>query len=330
VTQAVAEAADRAVVENPIDSVDPSRFGQLSAKALEITCSTCGSAVQFEPPDVAGCCPFCDAKIVAQPVSPDPLIAPDGLLPFSLLSQQASGNVKSWLSGLWFAPSDLQRLAQPDRLNGVYLPFWTFDAATYSRYEGQRGDAYYEEEIVETTDSNGRRVRQLQQVRRIRWTPVSGAVNNAFDDILVPASKSLPNNRLSALEPWDLPSVKPYEPAFLAGFKAQRYQLELPDGFETAKSIMAGTISEAASADIGGDEQRISRIDTQYSGVTFKHLLLPVWLGAYRYQGKVFQVLVNARTGEVQGDRPYSAAKITLTVLAAIIAILLLYVLTRR
>ena len=76
--------------------------------------------------------------------------------------------------------------------------------------------------------------------------------------------------------------------------------------------------------DIGGDEQHVSHVATQYSAVTFKHLLLPVYVGAYRFQDKVYQVVVNGRTGEVQGERPYSVWKIALFVLAILFLVLLL------
>ena len=79
---------------------------------------------------------------------------------------------------------------------------------------------------------------------------------------------------------------------------------------------------------IGGDEQRIDSINSRYDAISFKHLLLPVWLLAYRYHDKVYQVVVNASTGEVQGERPYSWIKITLFVLgiAAVAGVIALIV----
>ena len=71
-------------------------------------------------------------------------------------------------------------------------------------------------------------------------------------------------------------------------------------------------------------------MQTATTNETFRHLLLPVWIGAYRFQGKVFQVVVNARSGEVQGERPYSAAKITLLILVVVIVIMILWVLGQR
>jgi len=124
------------------------------------------------------------------------------------------------------------------------------------------------------------------------------------------------------LEPWDLNELTAYEPAYLSGYKAQRYQVDLAEGFELAKRAAAPVIESDVRSDIGGDEQRITQVATNYSAVTFKHLLLPVYVGAYRFREKVYQVVLNGRTGEVQGERPYSFWKIFLFVLA-IVAILL-------
>jgi DNA-directed RNA polymerase subunit RPC12/RpoP len=300
----------------------------LAAGALEVQCSSCGATVTFVPPEVARECDFCGAKIVAQPKSADPTVAPEGVLPFRIPQQQATANVKQWISSRWFAPNALKKFATPEAIDGIYLPFWTYDVNTVSYYTGQRGEYYYVTETYTETDAQGNSQTKTRQVRHTRWYPVSGTVTRWFDDILIPATKSLPVNRLNALEPWDLVEIKSYEPAYLSGFKAQRYQVELGEGFEQAKAIAAGVIQGDVRSDIGGDEQMISDIKTHYSAITFKHLLLPVYAGAYRLNQKVFQVVVNGRTGEVQGDRPYSFWKITLFILTILLVIGGIYLLT--
>ncbi|HWW75316.1 MAG TPA: hypothetical protein VNZ44_07970, partial [Pyrinomonadaceae bacterium] len=96
------------------------------------------------------------------------------------------------------------------------------------------------------------------------------------------------------------------------------------EGFELAKQAAAHVIQADVHRDIGGDEQRVTRVSTRYSAVTFKHLLLPVYVGAYRFNDKVYQLVVNGRTGEVQGDRPYSFWKIFLFALAVVVVLLLI------
>jgi len=302
----------------------------LAESALEVKCESCGATVTFTPPEVAGECSFCGVKIVAQPKSADPLVAPEGLLPFAISTTESTESVKRWLASLWFAPNALKKFAYHEAIDGVYLPFWTYDAHTASYYTGERGEHYYETETYIERDDQGNPVTRTRQVQRTRWYAASGTVSRWMDDVLVPASKSVSQPRLQSLEPWDLDALKPFEPAFLSGFKAQRYQVELPDGFEEAKRIVAPIIEQDVREDIGGDEQRIESISTSYSAVTFKHILLPVYIGAYRFNQKVYQIMVNARTGEVQGDRPYSVWKILFLVLFLIVVIGTLVLLNSR
>ena len=302
----------------------------LSAQAFEVSCASCGSTVLFEPPEVAGACPFCGTAIVAQPKAADPLIAPDAVLPIKVVKTAAQKEVRSWLSSRWFAPSALKRMAESEGIGGVYLPFWTYAADTASHYKGQRGEYYWVTENYTETDSNGNSVQRSREVRHTHWYSATGQVARNFDNVLIPATKAVNESRLNALAPWDLEALRPYEPAYLAGFKAQRYQVQVPEGFEEAKEVMAEAIQQDVVEDIGGDEQRVDHIDTQYSNTTFRHLLLPVWIGAYRFQGKVYQVAVNARTGEVQGERPYSAAKIALLIAAILLVIFVIVLLNRQ
>ena len=101
-------------------------------------------------------------------------------------------------------------------------------------------------------------------------------------------------------------------------------------GSRSPRGSWPATIRATIARDIGGDHQRIHSVDTRYFNVTFKHALLPVWISAYRFHERTFRFLVNARTGEVQGERPYSWIKITLAVLAAIVAILIIMLVVRQ
>lgn len=305
------------------------QLGKLAANALEVACSGCGATVSFTPPEVAGECAFCGAKIVAQPKSADPLLTPEGLLPFQLTRDDATQAVSGWIATRWFAPNALKKFASHQGIDGIYLPFWTYDSDTTSHYSGERGEYYYVTESYTETDAQGNQVTKTRQVRRTHWYPASGVVERWFDDLLVPASTSLDKNRLRALEPWDLASLGGYDPAYLSGFKALRYQVDVAAGFEEAKVLMAEVIREDVRQDIGGDEQRIHSVATHYSGITFKHLLLPVYAGAYLFNKKIYQVVVNARSGEVQGERPYSVWKILLLVLAIAIVVGAIIYLTR-
>ncbi|HOW70525.1 MAG TPA: hypothetical protein PKY77_07990 [Phycisphaerae bacterium] len=305
--------------------------GEPLQETLAVKCSRCGAESTLPPNVTADKCPFCGSAIVAEAASRK-LIRPRSMLPFHITREQAQDAFRQWIASLWFAPSALRRVADAESISGIYMPAWTYNSDTTSRYTGQRGDDYWETETYWDTEfytenlngqsvTRARQVQKTRQVRKTRWTSVRGQVGRSFVDLLVRASNSLPEQYFNALQPWDLNNLVPYKDEYLAGFVTESYQVDLPTGFEQAKEDMQEPIRQTIRADIGGDHQRISSVSTRYFNITFKHLLLPLWLSAYAYADRSHRFMVNARTGEVQGERPYSYWKIAFTVLVAIAAV---------
>jgi hypothetical protein len=288
---------------------------------------SCAAEFTYDPNRHAGVCPFCGQTIVAE-TGAHRQIKPAAVLPFGIEEGAARERVGAWLKGLWFAPGKLKNYARTEgRLAGMYLPYWTYDSRTRTAYAGQRGTVYQEPVRVQAM-VNGRRTAQTRMVQKVRWQRVTGEVARAFDDVLVLASRSLPAPLTDRLEPWDLLGLKPYGPEYLTGFQSEAYQVPLDQGFEVAVEKMRAVISGDVKADIGGDLQRIERLDIRHADTTFKHVLLPIWLGAFRYGGKTYRLAVNGRTGLVQGERPYSVWKIVgAALLALVIAAAIAYVL---
>lgn len=296
---------------------------QESSEAERVQCRNCAAETTLPPDVVSSACPFCGSSLVIAGQSKR-LIKPKALLPFGIEQRQAADSFQRWIGRLWFAPRQLKAYAQSEgKLTGVYVPFWTYDSKTTSFYIGQRGDDYWDTERY-TVTQNGRSVAKTRRVKHTRWSSVSGTVWESFDDVLVPASDSLPAECLHKLEPWDLERLVPFADEYLSGFRAESYRTSLEAGFAKAKVIMDTAIRTSVARDIGGDHQRIHSVRTQYDGLTFKHVLLPVWLSTYRFKGRAYRFLVNARTGEVQGERPWSAWKIVGTSLAIVLVIVVL------
>jgi len=292
---------------------------EAGTEQITVSCQACAATVVWDANVTSELCPFCGAAIAAGRQSVR-TIKPKALLPFSVNDAAARAAFVKWVKSRWFAPSRLKSFARLGRLNGVYLPFWTYDTATTTRYSGERGEHYYVTESYSTTE-NGRPVTKTRQVQHTRWHSASGTVGNAFDDVLVAGSASVPERLVDALVPWDLAALAPYAEEYLAGFRTESYTVGLEAGFEAAKKKMEPVIEQTIRRDIGGDEQRIHSKDTRYDGITFKHILLPVWICAYRFREKTYRIVVNARTGKVQGERPYSWVKIVLAVLGVIAAV---------
>ena len=284
------------------------------------SCPNCGAKVEISGATHATECPFCDTPVVLDTGS-ERHIKPQALVPFVLTEPEARRAMVAWMGSLWFAPGTLLEYARKGRaLNGVYVPFWTFDADTSSRYTGERGEYYYETRTVQVR-VNGRMETRQEQVRHTRWYSTSGHVARDFDDVLIMASRSLPERLGDELTPWDLGALVPYNPEFLAGFQAEGYTVSLADGDDEARDRMSNVILQDVRRDIGGDEQRVHNVDTDWSDQTFKHILLPIWMAAYKYNGKSYRFLVNGQTGEVQGERPWSVWKIAFAVILAAILV---------
>lgn len=283
-----------------------------------VKCDTCGAQFTMDPEVHSDACPFCGTNVVAQPQT-HTLLRPRGVLPFDIDGKRARQEFRKWVGGLWFAPNKLKQYARADdAFAGMYVPYWTYDSQTNSSYTGMRGTYYYVPQTY-TTTVNGKSVTRTRMVRKVRWRPVSGRVNRFFDDVLVLGDNKLPRKYADKLEPWDLHNLAGYDERYLAGFRSETYNIDVREGFGIAQDHMDRVIRGDVRRDIGGDTQRITSLSTRHQDVTYKHILLPVWLGAYRFNNKTYNVLVNGRTGEVQGERPWSWVKIAGAVLAGLV-----------
>jgi predicted RNA-binding Zn-ribbon protein involved in translation (DUF1610 family) len=272
-----------------------------------VRCSSCGAEVVFQGTLTSSQCPYCACPLQRDKIHDAPTRVPvDGVLPFQISEPDAAGRLRAWVQSLWWAPNEFLRQGANGKFNGVYLPYYTFDAMTDTHYTGQRGDHYY------VTVGEGK---DQRQERRTRWSFRSGQFQRFFDDVLIVATIVENKALMESLEPWPLEKCLPFNQQVLAGFFARTYDVPLDDGFSQARHRMESALTTDVRQRIGGDEQTVTSQRTTYSGVTFKHLLLPVWLLAYRYKEKPYRVVINAVTGEVCGERPYSVFKIVGAVL---------------
>lgn len=282
----------------------------------EVRCESCGANVLFEGTLTSTTCPYCGSPIQRENVHRGGFRVPvDGVIPFRIPEDKANELFTRWVHSRWFAPSNFRHAGERGKLNGVYLPYWTFDAMTFNRYRGERGEWY-----TETTGIG----KDRKEERRTRWTPASGSFQMFFDDVLIPAATGLPKGSISRLAPWPLNKAVPFTPEFLAGFFSRTYDIDLDEGLKRAKTEMEYQVHMLCRSRIGGDEQRLHHVDCRLDAITYKHLLLPVWMLAYRYRDRSYRVFVNALTGNVQGERPYSWVKITFALLCVLAVILVI------
>lgn len=319
-TQALVEGQDRTVEENDLRAALANLRGRAEAHTQqmvsgekEIVCQNCGGHTTFTGTWTAQRCPYCATPIQREDVHDAPERLPvDGIMPFQVDQRAAQAALEKWVSSRWFAPNEFKDYSRAGSFTSVYTAYFTYDAQASTRYSGQRGDNY----TVTVGSGDNRRTET-----RIRWSHASGQVHDAFDDVTVLANEGLDRGHTAALNPWPMELVKPFSPEYVAGHLSRTYDHDVEACFPEAQQIMEGVIDQTIRRDIGGDHQRISSKQIAWSAMTFKHLLLPIWLLTVIYGGQTYQVMINGATGEVRGERPYSKVKIAFAILLAIIVI---------
>jgi hypothetical protein len=239
---------------------------------------------------------------------------PESLLPAKISETQVRDSIRRWYGSRWFAPNKLKNAALTDTVKGLYIPYWTFDAQVHADWTAESGYYYYETESY--TDANGKR--QTRQVQKIRWQWSSGALHHFFDDELVSASRGVQPDLLRKVEPFPTKELTPYNAGFLSGWVVERYQIDLVSAAQHAREVMDQKVTALCAQEVPGDTHRNLDVDTDYSGQTFKHILVPLWLLTYNYGPRNFQVVINGFTGTIAGKYPKSWVKIFFAILGAL------------
>jgi transcription elongation factor Elf1 len=290
------------------------------AEKRTVKCQSCQAISVFDAENVAQRCDFCGSSQLVAYDQIKPPIQPETLLQFKVAESQVRESIRNWYGGHFWAHSKLKRLAMTDTLHGVYIPYWTFDAQVEADWSAEAGHYYYVSETYR--DSNGNV--QSRQVQRVRWEPAAGHVSNFFDDELVQGSLGVRPDLLRKVEPFPTQELTPYDPKYLAGWVVEQYQIDLVAAAQHSRRQMDQKLGTLCTSKIPGDTYRNLRVEPDYSGQTFKHILVPIWLLAYTFGAKRFQVVVNGYTGKIAGDYPLDWVKISVAVLIAIFILFLI------
>jgi Zn finger protein HypA/HybF involved in hydrogenase expression len=291
-----------------------------------VGCEQCGAVVSYAENETARRCDFCGSpQVVSREQSQQP-IRPESVLPFQVNREAAAGHFSAWLGGLWLRPSNLKKLAAVSEMTGMYVPYWVFDTSVHSDWTALAGYYYYVEEAFAARDDRGRSVQRRRRVQKVRWQPARGSRDDHYDELLVCGSRGLPPELTQKLEPFDTQALRRYDPSFLAGWRAEEYSVDLNAAWKLGVERVTQSQRARCSGDVPGDTQQGLNVVNRFADEKFKHVLLPIWISVYRYQGKPFRFLVNGQTGEVTGHAPWSVLKITLLcVVLALVAFSILW-----
>ncbi len=313
------ETGEQKIIEHDLVSAlrgipDGARGWQ--AQKVAVKCQSCQAISVFDAGRVGQRCDFCGSTALVPYEEIKDAFRPESLLPMKISENQVRDSIRRWYGNRWFAPNKLKRMALTDIVKGLYIPYWTFDAQVHADWTAESGYYYYVTETYQ--DAQGET--KTRQVQKIRWEPSSGSLDHFFDDELVPASRGVNADMLRRIEPFPTKELVPYNPGFLSGWVVERYQIDLIAAAKAAREEMEAEITSLCASRVPGDTHRNLQVGTDYSGQTFKHILVPIWLLTYNYGARNFQVVLNGYTGSIAGKYPKSWIKIMFAVLVVLAA----------
>ena len=274
-----------------------------NSETLVYNCENCGARVVVNRGETAGICPFCSTPHV---VAEEDLegIKPNAVVPFKFGKEKIFEIFRKWVKRKIFAPKAFKKQVEADKIKGVFMPYFTFDSNTDSVYEGRVGD----EHTRTVRDSKGNTHTETYVV----WRKVRGTFNHFFDDILINAGSHMEKKKANMLAPFDWSSACVYENKFLSGYVAHHYDRDIQTCWSDAKKAIDAKIREMIIASCHCDRVDYMNITTRHSDVTYKYVMLPVYVISYSYKKKNYVIYANGSTGKLIGKTPVSPVKATI------------------
>ncbi len=272
-------------------------------------CNNCGAKEVLENTDIAKECPFCGTTNVTK-IEELSGLRPNGVIPFAVDVKTATANVIAWAKRKLFAPRAFKQSVKPEKIKGTYVPAFTFDTQTFTSYTGRLGKYY-----TRTVRRGGKK----KIYRELRYFFVSGTLNASFDDVLVQAGKRVSQRDIDRISPFPTNESNEYSSEFLHGYVAQSNEKSGEECWEEAKEVIFAEIRAKILAKYDYDVVDNLTPHTSYSDVTFKYVLLPLYVGHCNWKTKLYNFFVNGKNGRVTGKVPLSPVKITLAVLLGVL-----------
>ncbi len=277
-----------------------------------IQCKSCGSTMATDPDKRSYRCGFCDSTYV---VDYEPELTgrqnPEFIIGFAISPELAREKFANWIrSNGWFRPADLRFVDLPQKITGIYLPFWSFSMLAESQWNAQIGEYWYRQESYWTTDANGKQVRRTRTVTETEWWPLAGRFHHYYSGYLVSASQGLPQELATKVWPFDLPALKRYEPYFLAGWESEEYTVARETALEHSKHYYHQLQEQNVSRFMPGDRQKNLGVQTYFSQINSDLCLMPYYLLTYHYKSKLYRFLLNGQTGRIWGTKPVSQKRV--------------------
>ncbi|HOO48665.1 MAG TPA: hypothetical protein PLM10_07040 [Saccharofermentans sp.] len=276
-----------------------------------VSCKNCGGETIVDSVVVSTSCPFCGSTNVASSEMLKKTMLPGGIVPFAINEKMARDCVSRYVKGKVLCPSVIKNNINAMSFRGIYLPFWTFDSSTSSTYKARLGYRH----------SNGKNTYYT-------WKKNNGVYDLFIDDQMICSSERARRASIEKVAAFDFSKMSTYNAELLAGFAAERYSVSLKDGFVLAKASMDKVIRKKLTRKLRSsyraDRVEFTELQTHHANVTYKYVLAPIWVVAFKYQNSVYDLAVNGQTGKVEGKTPYNIGVIV-AIIGAIVGLYLLF-----
>ena len=282
-------------------------------------CTECTAEIAMYDKSPLTICPFCTSDQLEPSDRDKEVFRPYSMIPFTISQDYAIKKLRNWLGmsywGAWFFPGSVFGMLEPPKMRGVYLPVFLFDALTRNSWIAEAGLRFEDE-------------KKGKKVSRMIWDPTVGYYEHFFEELEIGVSEGIDQVNLEDILPYDFRMLVPYDTRFLEdNWTVELYQIPEMEGFKLANMSMDTEIMTAALERIIADDVRKLKITSEKLSIAFKHVLVPVWIGSYAYEGEVFQFMVNGQTGEIAGEKPLATYKMYIAVAIAVVLMILLVLL---
>ena len=262
------------------------------------TCTACGAELAVNGVEASTFCAYCgQPTIVFSRVSNE--LMPKWVIPFRIQKDQAVAGIRERLNKGLFVPKEIKNF-EVEKVRGIYVPYFLFDLY------------YYDWQRIRSQVGSGKHKRTITSIREAECD---------FKRLSCDASIQLNDESSQRLEPYDMRCIKPFEPGYLSGFYADRYDM-------TAQQLNGVAIGRAkvlfdleVQKSVRGSNKRIIENRPRYRVDNAEYALLPAWFLTFRYKNEPYTMLVNGQTGKVVGAVPFDKAKlVSMFVVLAIVA----------
>ena len=282
-------------------------------------CKSCGGEIVGDETTGATSCPFCGNPVVMMGQFSGAL-KPDYVIPFKLDKKAAKEALKKHYVGKRLLPKVFRDQNHIDEIKGIYIPFWLFDADANAdiRYKATRTSHW--------SDSN-------YNYTKTDYYSIWRSGSLGFCGVPVDGSSKIENELMESIEPFDFSEAVDFQTAYLAGYFADKYDVDAEQSIVRANERIKTSTEQAFQSTVQG----YATVIPEYSGVRLfntnaKYALYPVWILSTSWNGKQYTFAMNGQTGKLVGDLPLDKSalmkwRIALTGIVGAAAFLISYLL---